>query len=128
MTFFCSLCRAGRNPPFAQNARSGPPDCHKSKSKARGRGRPRYTTLGGFLYVLKLGDLGGCLREVGGGFSSPSRGLRKFWSVVPARSGRGPGLLPPGLKPIFLWLLTARLTAAPLQNNIKTPPLHNNIT
>src|SRR5260221_14671910 len=83
--------------------------------------------LGCFLYVLKLGDLDGCLREVGGGFSSPSRGLRKFWSVVPDRSGRGPGLLPAGLKPHFLWALTARLKAASLQNNIKTPPLQSNI-
>ena len=127
MTFFCSLCRASGILPLAQNARSGPPRLPKIKVKGRGRGRPRYTTLGCFLYVLKLGDLDGCLREVGGGFSSPSRGLRKFWSVVPDRSGRGPGLLAPGLKPHFLWASTARLKAAPLQNNIKIPPLQSNI-
>jgi len=35
-----------------------------------------------FLYVLKLRDLDGCSREVGGRFWFSGRGFRKAWSAV----------------------------------------------
>jgi len=48
------------------------------ESKAAGQECPLYTNLGCFLCVLKLGDLDGCLREVGGNFEFSERGFEEI--------------------------------------------------